>query len=184
MNKLLLHSCCGPCSTAVIERLLNEYDFDEIGVFYYNPNIHPQEEYEHRKAEQIKFIKALKNDKVMFIDADYNTKTYFDYVSGLEQEKEGGARCVKCFELRLFKTAQFAKLNGFNTFGTTLTVSPHKNAKIINELGENISKIEQIPYLIADFKKKDGYKRSILLAKEYDLYRQNYCGCIFSNVNK
>ncbi len=183
MAKLLLHSCCGPCSTAVIERLLNENDFDEIGVFYYNPNIHPQEEYEHRKEEQIKFIEKLANPKVKFINADYNAKTYFDYVAGLEQEKEGGARCTKCFELRLLNSAKYAKLNNYDIFGTTLTVSPHKNAKIINELGENIAKFENIPYLVADFKKKDGFKRSILLAKEYGLYRQNYCGCIFSKQN-
>lgn len=182
MKKLLLHSCCGPCSTAVLERLLSETDY-QISVFYYNPNIHPESEYIKRKNEQIKFIKKLNSDRVNFIDADYNPEKYFELTKGLESEKEGGNRCSICFNLRLSVTAQFAKENGYDIFGTTLTVSPHKNAEVINGIGESISKQKGIDYLVADFKKKDGFKRSIVLAKEYDLYRQNYCGCVYSIWN-
>lgn len=185
MKKLLLHSCCGPCSTAVIERLLNEFEFDEIGVFYYNPNIHPKEEYEHRKQEQIRYISELNNNIVRFIDADYNPEKFFECTKGLENEKEGGERCNKCFELRLLETAKFAKEKGYVVFGTTLTVSPHKNAAIINQIGKEIENKFNIEFLEADFKKKEGFKRSLVLAKEYNLYRQNYCGCVYSlNASK
>lgn len=183
MTKLLLHSCCGPCSTAVIERLLAEGNYDEIGVYYFNPNIHPQEEYFHRKSEQIRFIQELNNPKVKFIDADYNPAEFFACTKGLENEKEGGARCNECFLLRLKNTAIFAKEHGFNQFGTTLTVSPHKNAKLINEIGKLIENEIGVSFLEADFKKKEGFKRSLVLAREYDLYRQNYCGCVYSKQN-
>ena len=179
MEKLLLHSCCGPCSTAVLERLLNETDY-EIGVFYYNPNIAPEEEYNHRKAEQIKYIKILNNPRVRFIDADYNPEVFYACAKGLENEPEGGARCAECFKLRLGATAKFAKANGYDIFGTTLTVSPHKNAQLINAIGQELEDEVKIDYLVADFKKRDGFKRSIVLAKENNLYRQNYCGCTFS----
>ena len=182
MKKLLLHSCCGPCSTAVIDKLLKETDY-LIDVYYYNPNIHPEAEYIKRKGEQIKFIKLLNNDRVNFIDADYDPDNYFKLTNGLESEKEGGERCSICFELRLSKTALYAKTNGYDIFGTTLTVSPHKNATVINEIGQRISKTKGIDYLVADFKKQDGFKKSITLAKDYGLYRQNYCACVYSNWN-
>lgn len=179
MKRLLLHSCCGPCSTAVLERLLNETDY-YIDVYYYNPNIYPDEEYTHRKNEQIKYIKLLNNERVSFIDADYNPKDYYDAIKGNEVGSEGGPRCYYCFKLRLTKTAEYAKNHKYDIFGTTLTVSPHKNAQVINALGEEISKDQVISFLVADFKKKDGFKRSIILSKTYDLYRQDYCGCIYS----
>lgn len=178
-RKMLLHSCCGPCSSAVIMTLKDDYD---ITIFYYNPNIYPKEEYLHRKSEQIKLIEKLNSEgeNIKFLDCEYDPENYEKYVCGLENEKEGGARCTKCFELRLEKTAKTAKQNGFDIFATTLTVSPHKNAPLINEIGERISKEVEVEYLVSDFKKKDGYKKSIELSKKYDLYRQKYCGCKFS----
>lgn len=180
MKKLLLHSCCAPCSTAVIERLLEEMPDYEILVYYYNPNIYPEEEYKKRKNEQIRYIKLLQNSKICFINADYEPELYDNYVCGLEKEKEGGKRCSKCFELRLLKTAEKAKELSCDMFGTTLTVSPHKNANIINSIGKNIEETMKIPFLVADFKKKEGFKRSIILSKENNIYRQNYCGCKYS----
>lgn len=177
--KMLLHSCCGPCSSAVIFVLKNDYD---ITVLYYNPNIYPEEEYLKRKHEQIKLIESLnkEGENIKLLDVEYDPENYEKFVCGLEKEKEGGARCTKCFELRLRKTAKLAKENGFDIFATTLTVSPHKNAPLINSIGESISKEMGEPYLVSDFKKKDGYKRSIELSKKYELYRQNYCGCKYS----
>ena len=159
--------------------IINETDY-KIGVFYYNPNIAPKEEYEHRKAEQIKYIKILNNPRIEFVDADYDPDIFYNCAKGFENEPEGGARCTECFKLRLGATAQFAKNNGYDIFGTTLTVSPHKNALLINSIGEEISKETGVNYLVADFKKRDGFKRSIILSKENNLYRQNYCGCTFS----
>lgn len=179
MEKLLLHSCCGPCSTAVIERLLADTDFD-ITIYYYNPCIAPEDEYFHRKAEQIRVIKSVNSPRVKFLDCDYNPREYLDAVRGFEGEPEGGARCTRCFALRLKKTAEMAKAGGFDVFGTTLTVSPHKNAKVINSLGAQIAGDAGVSFLEADFKKKDGFKRSIVLSKQLGLYRQDYCGCIFS----
>ena len=174
--KLLLHSCCGPCSSSVLERIK---DYFEITVIYFNPNIYPQEEYLKRKNEQVKLLEIL---GINYMDCDYNENVFLNFISGLEQEKEGGARCVKCFELRMNYTAQKAEENGFEYFGTTLTVSPHKNAEVINKLGENIQEKNKINYLYSDFKKKDGYLNSIKLSKKYNLYRQNYCGCRFSII--
>ena len=182
MQKLLLHSCCGPCSSACIERLLKETDY-EITIFYYNPNIYPQEEYIKRKNEQIRLINELNNPKVKFLDCDYQPDEFNKIAKGFEAEKEGGARCSRCFVLRLNKTAQTAKDMGYNAFATTLTVSPHKNAKLITEIGLNIAENLGITYLPYDFKKKEGFKRSIVLSKEYNLYRQNYCGCKYSQNN-
>lgn len=177
--KMLLHSCCGPCSSAVILRLKEDFD---ITIYYYNPNIYPEEEYLHRKSEQIKLIKSLnaEGENIKFLDAEYDSENYESYVCGLENEKEGGARCTKCFYMRFLKTAKVAKENGFDIFATTLTVSPHKNASLINQIGSEISKSQNIDYLVSDFKKKDGYKTSIELSKKYELYRQNYCGCKYS----
>lgn len=176
--KLLLHSCCAPCSSSVLQRIKEYFD---VTVLYYNPNIYPEEEYFKRKQEQIKLLNIL-NIKLM--DCDYIPEEYYQKVAGYECEKEGGARCEKCFYLRLEKTAQLATNNGFDFFGTTLTVSPHKNAEIINRIGEELEKKYGIKFLYSDFKKEDGYLNSIKLSKEYNLYRQEYCGCEFSKPQK
>ncbi len=177
---LLLHSCCGPCSTQVINFLK---DYFAITIYYYNPNIEPEEEYLHRKNEQIRFIKELKKQepdiKLNFLDCDYANTDFKECAKGLEKEREGGARCQKCFYLRLFKTAATAKENNFAFFGTTLTVSPHKNSQVINKIGESIEKSTGIPFIYGDFKKNDGYKKSIEFSKVYNLYRQDYCGCLY-----
>lgn len=178
--KLLLHSCCGPCSTTVIT-MLKEY-FD-ITVFYYNPNIEPREEYEKRKSEQIRLIKELNSEFVKFLESDYANEEFRSVTKGLEEEKEGGARCSVCFKLRLEKTALKAKELDYEYFGTTLTVSPYKNSYTINEIGAMLEKNFGVKYLYSDFKKNDGYKKSIELSKKYNLYRQNYCGCLFGRDN-
>ena len=179
-QKILLHSCCAPCSTAVIERLADDY---EITILYYNPNIYPEEEYLKRKNEEIKYIELLNKTKpeisVKLMDCDYEPEIFYEATKGLEDEREGGARCSVCFALRLDKTAKLAKDNGFDVFGTTLTVSPHKNSEVINNIGNNLSEKYKIKYLESNFKKQNGYKRSIELSKENNLYRQNYCGCEF-----
>lgn len=177
--KLLLHSCCAPCSSYVITYL---YDYFDITILYYNPNIHPYEEYKKRKDEQIRLISNFKGVKI--IDCDYDNDIYNEVIKGLENEPERGSRCTKCFYLRLNKTGEIAKKNNFEYFGTTLTVSPYKNAKLLNEIGEDISKKYDIKWLYSDFKKNDGYKKSIELSKKYDLYRQDYCGCIYSRRDK
>ena len=173
-GKLLLHSCCGPCSTSVIEKLKDYFD---ITVFYYNPNIEPKEEYEKRKKEQ---MKVLERHNLKYLDVDYENKEFKEIAKGLETEKEGGKRCHKCFLLRLKKTAEKAKENNFAYFTTTLTVSPYKNSEVINKIGLFLEKEYGVKYLVSDFKKRDGYKRSIELSKEYGLYRQHYCGCFYS----
>ncbi len=183
-RKILLHSCCAPCSTAVIERLAEFYD---ITVLYYNPNIFPETEYLKRKGEQIRFLKIL-NEKypqfaVEMLDCDYESEKFYEAVRGLEREPEGGARCPVCFRLRLEKTAEVAKKSSFDLFGTTLTISPHKNAEQINSIGEALQNKHDIKFLRANFKKGDGYKRSIELSKELGIYRQNYCGCEFALNN-
>ena len=175
---LLLHSCCGPCSTQVIDYLK---DYFEITVFYYNPNIEPLEEYLHGKKEQIRFLEEYKEAKIQFLDCDYDNETFKRVAKGLEKVPEGGARCNNCFYLRMKKTAIVAKENNFEYFGTTLTVSPHKNSTMINEIGEKISKEENIKYIYGDFKKNDGYKKSIEMSKAYNLYRQDYCGCLYGS---
>ena len=179
--KLLLHSCCAPCSSACIERLTKYFD---ITILYYNPNIEPYDEYLKRKEEEIRFIKKFKAiNKLDMIDSDYDNDKYHEIAKGLEDVPEGGERCHKCYRLRLEYTAKKAKELGYDYFGTTLTVSPYKNSKVLNEIGEDLEKEYNINYLYSDFKKKEGYKRSIELSKEYNLYRQNYCGCIFSKKN-
>ncbi len=178
MKKLLLHSCCGPCSTQVIEELIGKYD---LTIFYYNPNIFPFEEYQKRLAEQKRYAK-LKGVKV--IEGDYDEEGFLKLAKGLENEKEGGSRCKLCFQIRLSKTAQVAKKLGFDMFATTLSVSPYKNTLLINEVGTEISKKEEIEFLPENFKKKDGYLKSIQLSKQFGLYRQNYCGCRFSKKER
>ena len=175
---LLLHSCCGPCSTEVIDFLK---DYFEITVFYYNPNIEPLEEYLHRKSEQKRFLNEYKEAKIHFLDCEYDNNSFKEMAKGLENIPEGGARCNKCFYLRMKKTAIVAKENNFEYFGTTLTVSHHKNSTMINEIGEKISKEENIKYIYGDFKKNDGYKKSIEMSKAYNLYRQDYCGCLYGS---
>ena len=175
---ILLHSCCAPCSSHVIT-FLKEY-FD-ITIIYYNPNIYPYEEYKKRKEEQIRLLNEIKSkNKLNIIDCDYDNNIYEKTIKGLEKEKEGGSRCYKCFWLRLDKTAQIAKENNYDYFSTTLTISPYKNSTVINEIGKELETIYNITWLYSDYKKKDGYKKSIQLSKEYNLYRQNYCGCIYS----
>lgn len=178
-QKLLLHSCCAPCSTAVIERLYDDYD---ITILYYNPNIYPEEEYIKRKNEEIKYLKHLNEIgyKISMLDSDYESENFYDATKGYENEREGGARCAICFKLRLEKTAKLAKTNGYEIFGTTLTVSPHKNAELINSIGLGLEREIGVKFLVSNFKKQDGYKRSVELAKENNLYRQNYCGCEFA----
>ena len=177
-KKLLLHSCCAPCSTSCIERLTKYFD---ITILYYNPNIEPKEEYEKRKKYQIELIKKFNSvNKLDFIDCDYDNNIYHEKVKGLENEKEGGARCNVCYFLRMEKTALLAKKLGYDFFATTLTVSPYKHSKTINEIGKILEEKYNINYLYSDFKKENGYKRSIELAKEYELYRQDYCGCLYA----
>jgi len=179
---LLLHSCCGPCSTSVIERLAPDYD---ITVFFYNPNITDEEEYERRKAAQKSFIRQYNEDpdipyKVDFKEGAHDSRNFFEACRGMENEPEGGRRCEVCFRLRLEKTAETANLMNFDTFGTTLTVSPHKNYELISRLGRQLAARYRVSFLDEDFKKKAGFQRSIELSKKYGLYRQNYCGCDFS----
>lgn len=180
LPRLMLHSCCAPCSSYVIE-YLNPY-FD-ITVLYYNPNISPVEEYEKRKAEQIRFIKEFDSvNPVHICDCDYDGKKYEEAIKGLENEPEGGLRCVKCFYLRLEETAKTAKKLNFDYFCTTLSISPLKNAELLNKIGKNLSEKYDIKYLPSDFKKREGYKRSVELSKKYNLYRQNFCGCVYSET--
>lgn len=179
---LLLHSCCGPCSTACIERVLPDY---KVTIFFFNPNITDPEEYERRKQTQIQFLKAYnqgltEEEQVNFIEGDYDPEVFFRLTEGYEEEPEGGKRCTLCFQLRLEETARVAEQGGYQYFGTTLTVSPHKNYPLISTIGGEIAKAHHIEFLDMDFKKKAGFQRSIELSKEYGLYRQNYCGCKFS----
>ena len=179
-KKLLLHSCCAPCSSYCLEYLSQYFD---VTVFYYNPNITEENEYQKRAAEQLRLIRAMnerQHTTISYAEGVYEPEEYLAMVRGLEQEPEGAGRCERCFRLRLTKTAEYASDNGFDYFTTTLTISPLKNAHLLNALGEEIGKKTGIAFLPSDFKKKEGYKRSIELSKEYDLYRQNYCGCIFS----
>ena len=179
---LLLHSCCAPCSSYVLEYLSNYF---KITVFYYNPNISPDIEYRKRVKEQKEFINKIKSKfPINIIEGDYEKEKFDEISIGLENEFEGGKRCFKCYELRLRKTAIVAKENNYDYFGTTLTVSPYKNSKKLNEIGELLQNEYKINYLFSDFKKKNGYKRSIELSKEYNLYRQDYCGCEFSKKLK
>jgi hypothetical protein len=175
---LLLHSCCAPCSSYVISYLTNFFD---ITILYYNPNISPIEEYNKRKEEQIRLINSIPTkNKLNILDCDYDNNLYEEKIKGLENEPERGNRCTICFNLRLEKTALLAKENNYDYFGTTLTVSPYKNCNLINKIGYNLENIYNIKWLPSDFKKKDGYKKSIQLSHQYNLYRQNYCGCIYS----
>ena len=175
---LLIHSCCAPCSSYVLE-YLSEYF--KITVFYYNPNIYPESEYTKRIAEQQKLIHDMKfRYPVSFLAGEYDKEKFYEMAAGMEDLKEGGARCMKCYELRLSEAARQAAAGGFDYFTTTLSISPLKNAQKLNEIGLRVGEEYGVKYLVSDFKKKNGYKRSVELSKEYGLYRQDYCGCEFS----
>ena len=173
-KSILLHSCCGPCSSACIDRLKEYFD---ITVVYYNPNIEPIDEYIHRKNEQVRLLKEW---NIKYLDCDYDNDLWVDTTKELTKELEGGKRCSVCFGIRLKYTANMAKRLGFDYFGTTLTVSPHKDSQLINKIGGSIGSNLGIKYLYSDFKKRDGYKKSCEFAKQYNLYRQDYCGCLYS----
>ena len=180
--KLLLHSCCAPCSSYVLEYLSQYF---EITVFYYNPNIYPESEYTKRIWEQHKLIDELPaKHPISFMAGPYDKERFYEMASGLEHVKEGGARCMKCYELRLREAAKIAKNAGFDYFTTTLSISPLKKAERLNEIGQRLGEEYEVEYLLSDFKKKNGYKRSIELSKIYGLYRQDYCGCEFSMENR
>ena len=182
-KSLLLHSCCAPCSSAVLEKLQEIF---EITVFYYNPNISERLEYQKRVEEQKRLIEAFNQTKPLFpikvMDGDYEPQEFYAIARGLETCPEGGERCFRCYALRLEKTAQLAKEGNYDFFTTTLTISPLKNAGKLNEIGEEMALKYETTFLPSDFKKKEGYKRSIELSKEYDLYRQNFCGCGYSKA--
>ncbi|MCI5892063.1 MAG: epoxyqueuosine reductase QueH [Clostridiales bacterium] len=177
-TSLLLHSCCAPCSSYVLQYLTNYFD---ITVLYYNPNITDRNEYEKRKSEQIRLIGEMPHiNDINIIDTEHEPEKFYDIAKGLENCPECGERCLKCYKLRLEKTAQTAKENNFDYFCTTLTISPLKSSKAINQIGIELAKQYGVEFLPSDFKKKEGFKTSIELSKKYGLYRQNYCGCEFS----
>lgn len=175
---LLLHGCCAPCSSYVLE-YLSEYF--KISLFFYNPNITEEAEYKKRVEEVKRLVSEMNfKNKVEVLEGRYEPKEFFEMARGLEREKEGGSRCHACYELRMREAAAVAAEQGYSYFTTTLSISPHKNAVWINEIGENLSKEYGVNFLYSDFKKKNGFKRSITLSEQYHLYRQNYCGCIYS----
>lgn len=179
--RLLLHSCCAPCSSYVLEYLSDCFD---ITVFYYNPNIYPESEYTKRILEQQTLIGEMDTRyPVSFIAGHYDRERFYEMAAGMEHLKEGGERCLKCYELRLREAAELAVKGGFAYFTTTLSISPLKNADRLNDIGVKLEKEFGVTYLQSDFKKKNGYKRSIELSKEFGLYRQDYCGCEFSYKN-
>ncbi len=176
--RLLLHACCAPCSSAVLERISDSF---KISILYYNPNITEEREYQKRLEELKRFLLSFdKKKEIKVIDGRYQPEEFFEMSKGLEQEKERGKRCYLCYQMRLKEAAKLAKELGFDYFTTTLSLSPHKNSNWINEIGETLAKDYQISFLYSDFKKKNGYKRSLELSEKYQLYRQNYCGCIYS----
>ena len=176
--RLFLHSCCAPCSSYVLEYLSQYF---EVTVFYYNPNIYPESEYTKRVLEQQKLISEMRfKHPVTFIAGNYDSEKFYNMARGLENVKEGGERCFKCYELRLREAAKIAKNGEYDFFTTTLSISPLKNAQKLNEIGMLLAEEYGIEYLLSDFKKKNGYKRSVELSEQYGLYRQDYCGCVFS----
>lgn len=176
-KRLLLHACCAPCSSSVLERVTPYFD---VTLFFYNPNITDKNEYEYRLSELHRFVSAVYGDKVKILEGEYNAERFYDLAKGLEDLPEGGNRCFNCYYDRLFETAKTAKVGLYDCYCTTLSVSPYKNADKLNEIGQQISKEIGVDFLPSDFKKGQGYVRSIELSKEYGLYRQNYCGCEFS----
>lgn len=184
-KRLFLHSCCAPCSSYVLEYLSAYF---EITVFYYNPNITLQEEYQKRVKEQKRLIDALNDQKqgypIHFVEGTYEPEVFLAMAKGHEKDPEGSDRCFLCYELRLREAAILASAEGYDYFTTTLSISPLKNAQKLNEIGEGLAQDYGVAYLASDFKKKNGYKRSIELSKEYELYRQDYCGCVFSKAER
>lgn len=179
---LLLHVCCAPCSSYCLEYLSQYFS---ITVYYYNPNISLKEEYGYRLSEEKRLVSLMNfKNPVTIVEGRYNPREFFDVVKGLENEPEGGRRCEQCFRLRLESAAQIAAEKGFDYFTTTLTISPLKNADMLNSIGAEMGKKYGTNWLYSDFKKREGYKRSIVLSKQYNLYRQNYCGCIFSKTKE
>lgn len=184
---LLLHSCCAPCSSYVLEYLSPYF---KITVLYYNPNIFPEEEYIHRINEEKRFIKefseknGLPEGYISFAEIGWESEKFYEAVKGYENIPEGGERCFKCYRLRLEAAAEYAKEHGFDYFTTTLTISPMKNAEKLNEIGEELSGTYNVSFLPSDFKKKGGFLRSTELSREYGLYRQDYCGCVFSQKER
>ena len=179
---LMLHSCCAPCSSYCLEYLSNYF---KITVFYYNPNIYPEEEYTKRVEEQRRFIEKLPaKHKIEFVEGVFEKERFYEIVKGYENCKEGGERCFLCYELRLVETAKIAKQMGMDYFTTTLSISPLKNSDKLNEIGEKVGLQYGIAHLSSDFKKKNGYKRSVELSNEYEMYRQYYCGCVYSKMER
>ena len=184
-RRLFLHSCCAPCSSYCLEYLRQYFD---VTVFYYNPNISFLEEYRHRVEELKRLVSTLNEEakgsemlnQIALLEGTYEPEKFFEATKGLEDCPEGGERCFICYELRLREAARLAAEGGYDFFTTTLTISPLKNAQLLNAIGAELAEKYGIPWLYSDFKKREGYKRSIILSKEYDLYRQNYCGCVFS----
>jgi hypothetical protein len=177
---LLLHSCCAPCSSYVLEYLS---EFFDITIFYYNPNISPADEFQKRVDEQKRLIAELPTKhEVKFIEGEYEPERFFELARGLEDMSEGGERCFRCYELRLRRAAEEAQRGGFDYFTTTLSISPHKNAEKLNEIGGALAQDFGVSYLFSDFKKRSGYKRSCELSEIYGLYRQDYCGCVYSKI--
>lgn len=180
--RLLLQACCAPCSSYVLELLSNYF---QITILYYNPNIYPFSEYEKRLGEVRKLIKLIKGkNPINIMEVDYDSASFDSISKGLENEKEGGIRCHKCYYLRMEKTAKLAKECNYDFFTTTLSISPYKNVQVLNRIGEVLEEKYHVRYLYADFKKKEGYKRSIELSKQFNLYRQEYCGCKYSIPKK
>lgn len=175
--RLLLHSCCAPCSSACLEQLTKYF---EIDIYFYNPNITLEEEFNKRLSEQIRFVSKVYGDSIKVINAGHNSDDFYSKIKGMEELPERGARCKVCYALRLEKTAKYALDNGYDYFTTTLSISPHKNAEWINQIGEELALSLGVKFLNSDFKKQGGYLRSIELSKEYNLYRQDYCGCRYS----
>ena len=176
---ILLHSCCAPCSSTCLERLKDQF---EISVLYYNPNIDDEEEYEKRKAEQLRFLALTDGGKL--VDCKHDKEAFAKLAEGLENEPERGKRCYLCYELRLRETARMAKELGISWFCTTLSLSPYKNAEWLNEIGSRVGKEYGVNYLVSDFKKRGGYLRSVEISEEYRLYRQDFCGCKFSKKQR
>ncbi|MCR5609373.1 MAG: epoxyqueuosine reductase QueH [Lachnospiraceae bacterium] len=175
---LLLHSCCAPCSSYCIEYLANYFN---ITLYYYNPNISYKEEYDKRVNELYRLVKEMYGDNIVnIVVGEYEPEKFYEIAKGLEDVPEGGERCFKCYRLRLEKSVKYAKANGFDYVTTTLSISPHKNAQVLNSVGKELADIYDVQYLYSDFKKRNGYKRSIELSQQYNLYRQDYCGCIYS----
>ena len=179
---LLLHVCCAPCSSYVLEYLSNYF---QITLFFYNPNIAPKEEFDKRVIEIERFVSEFPVKHPVKIEiGDYHPEEFFAMAKGMEEEPEGGKRCYYCYEQRLRRTAEKCKQDGYDYFTTTLSISPYKHAEWLNEIGEYQAKLHGVSYLVSDFKKKDGYRRSIELSKQYQLYRQDYCGCVFSKAER